>query len=387
MCGQAALPVETMINLIQALIKSPFLDWVREDVLETPPGVRTLSLIEMYKRWRAVGEHFSFSALVDMGSHWSCFDPRDKIYGLLGLAEDSVRTAITVDYQNKTAKQLSLDVAKHEIANEPMVTVLHLSCNRPRTTDLPSWCPNYSESPTSALLIGLAWDYHAGNKDMIKRKAISARTTPFRAKAESNMLHVQGFTVDRVDKMVAPGWRKFHHTEVGMAENSSRSLAWDDACFELSRQIFKDDVLHAHSQILIGNSINSQRCLTDQRDSYDLMRRLMAVLSGKEPAGYLHEALTADNWALAPDYMNNVSTACSNRTFFTTRDGRVGLGPSNIQAGDTVCILCNTFTPFIIRSTPSGHNQLIGEAYVHGLMYGEIFHVRGEEGLETILLA
>jgi hypothetical protein len=52
-----------------------------------------------------------------------------------------------------------------------------------------------------------------------------------------------------------------------------------------------------------------------------------------------------------------------------------------------VCVFCNTFTPFIIRRMTSGHNGLIGEAYVHRLMYGEIFDKRDEDKLETILLA
>jgi hypothetical protein len=58
-----------------------------------------------------------------------------------------------------------------------------------------------------------------------------------------------------------------------------------------------------------------------------------------------------------------------------------------METGDTVCIFCNTLTPFIIRSMDSGHSKLIGEAYVHGLMYGEIFDEKNEEDLETILLA
>lgn len=70
-----------------------------------------------------------------------------------------------------------------------------------------------------------------------------------------------------------------------------------------------------------------------------------------------------------------------------TLDGRVGIGPSNLETGDLVCVFCNTFTPFIIRRMTSGHNELIGEAYVHRLMYGEIFDERDEDKLETILLA
>lgn len=387
MCGTNILPLNAMIQLIMALRDASLLDWVKSDRVTAPAGVLRLMHIETYRRWRGVGEHFSFAALVDMGSRWSSFDPRDKIYGLLGLAENSVRAEITVDYQKKSPTGLSLEVAKHEIANEPSVVILHLSCNRPRAPNLPSWCPNFTVPPISQLVIALARDYHAGNRNMILRKAISARTTPFRARVESNILHIQGFTISQVDKIIPSGWIQFHHTEVDIAENCLKSMEWDDKCFRISRQIFKDDALEIHARIIIANSPNSERCVVDQQGSYELMRRLMAVLSKKEPSEYLHEILTLETWKTLPEYMQNVSAACSNRTFFTTLDGRIGLGPPNLETGDTVCVFCNTFSPFIIRSRDSGHSTLIGEAYVHGLMYGEIFDEKGEENLETILLA
>lgn len=152
--------------------------------------MRTLQVIETYKRWRSVGEHFSFGALVDMGRELLCQDSRDKIYGLLGLAEESLRAQIIVDYQNITATELYLNVAKHEVANEPMIILLYFA-NKRNNIGLPSWCPNYGELSISTLLI--AADYHAGTRDMIRRKAISARTTPFRATVDGNVLHVQGF--------------------------------------------------------------------------------------------------------------------------------------------------------------------------------------------------
>ena len=58
-----------------------------------------------------------------------------------------------------------------------------------------------------------------------------------------------------------------------------------------------------------------------------------------------------------------------------------------MEIGDLVCIMCNTLTPFIIRPRSGiGHSELIGEAYVHGFMYGEVFDLMGEDQLETILL-
>lgn len=59
-----------------------------------------------------------------------------------------------------------------------------------------------------------------------------------------------------------------------------------------------------------------------------------------------------------------------NRCFFTTDSGRVGLGPCYAKPGDVVVVLFGGPFCFVLR--PKGpHYQLIGDAYVHGVMAGE----------------
>jgi hypothetical protein len=68
--------------------------------------------------------------------------------------------------------------------------------------------------------------------------------------------------------------------------------------------------------------------------------------------------------------------ACVGRRIFHSSRGYVGIGPAVLQAGDIICVLSGGAMPFILRqdrrSNPSKRRfQLIGEAYVHGIMYGE----------------
>ncbi|KAK3081087.1 hypothetical protein LTS18_010359 [Coniosporium uncinatum] len=71
-------------------------------------------------------------------------------------------------------------------------------------------------------------------------------------------------------------------------------------------------------------------------------------------------------------YMAAVHIYASKRRFYTTRDGRVGLGPVDLQEGDTVAILYGGKWPFVLR--PKGdHYLFIGACYIHGLMQGEAF--------------
>lgn len=45
----------------------------------------------------------------------------------------------------------------------------------------------------------------------------------------------------------------------------------------------------------------------------------------------------------------------------------MGLAPDNVEYGDKLYILDGARVPFLLRG-----NRLVGEAYVHGIMHGEL---------------
>jgi hypothetical protein len=63
-----------------------------------------------------------------------------------------------------------------------------------------------------------------------------------------------------------------------------------------------------------------------------------------------------------------------NRRFIVTQNGHYGLAPPTAREGDSCCVIFGARTPFIVRPIAdlSGHFKFIGEAYVHGMMKGEI---------------
>jgi hypothetical protein len=58
-----------------------------------------------------------------------------------------------------------------------------------------------------------------------------------------------------------------------------------------------------------------------------------------------------------------------NRTFFITK-GYMGIGPRSVQSGDSVAIFSGLKLPFIIRPHQESY-RMIGPAYIHGIMHGE----------------
>lgn len=56
--------------------------------------------------------------------------------------------------------------------------------------------------------------------------------------------------------------------------------------------------------------------------------------------------------------------------FCVTQKGYVGLLPGPAAVGDEICLLHGAAVPFLMRKGDHGHT-LIGECYIHGIMYGE----------------
>jgi hypothetical protein len=80
-------------------------------------------------------------------------DPRDKIYGLAGLAED---IKITIDYETKTAKDVFTDFARCIITEHRSLAILGAlsSTSANRSAQLSSWVPDWTAwTPHTFLLI------------------------------------------------------------------------------------------------------------------------------------------------------------------------------------------------------------------------------------------
>jgi len=58
------------------------------------------------------------------------------------------------------------------------------------------------------------------------------------------------------------------------------------------------------------------------------------------------------------------------RRLFISNSELIGMGPDSAEPGDIICILLGCSTPVILRPQDD-HYIFLGEAYVHGYMYGK----------------
>lgn len=73
-------------------------------------------------------------------------------------------------------------------------------------------------------------------------------------------------------------------------------------------------------------------------------------------------------------------TICKRRCLFFTESGLLGLGPGNLRPGDEVFALAGARVPYVLRKADGpGEFTLLGDAYVHGIMQGELWR-KSEDG-------
>jgi hypothetical protein len=72
---------------------------------------------------------------------------------------------------------------------------------------------------------------------------------------------------------------------------------------------------------------------------------------------------------------------------FESEIGYLGLGPTSMQPGDSLCIFGSRNVPLILRPLEEhGGYQLVGECYIHGVMHGEATEGVDGDQLEEFLL-
>jgi hypothetical protein len=339
--------------------------------------------------------------LISMTRDLQAYDPRDNIYGILGVADEEFRRRIHVDY-NSSVTDLYYEVAKYLLEiKQPKLNILHLANRYDETPEinfnLPSWCPNFHRSKITTSLPGSG--FTAGFVGEIEALYYKAYIPP-----SSRALHVTAIKLGEITDVVES---TFWASEAGMDGQTSAELHLSclDCCLWTSRKAYHDkpEALEACSRTLIADAFGSSTLRATMGEGPEavpaarlvqnflrLQIRLMQMAGqplNEHQRAFIEtsdvEGSTVETYVKI--YMLSILEAWRHRSFFATSDGRVGLGPEHLQEGDLVCIIVNAYTPFVLRQRQdnSGFFELIGEAYVDGIMHGEFFN-NGEPQYETI---
>ena len=330
-------------------------------------------------------------------------DPRDKIYGLLGLATDNLD--IIPDY-NKSPQDVYIDVVRAQINATQDLDIITQSLwplgHTPSTSsnaayiysqqpsylveNLPSWLPNFSCTIATKILFAQRSIFNAGATQCSFPIRISSDGV-FRA---SGAVLGAVSTIKSVRKGVYSGGNYFSPwardwMPDSLAETTSepQTYATGGDSFEAYWRTLMTDCLAFPTRRLDGDDLKKYKVI------YDEWRTKIATLSPSDPEGLdkydgdqellLSMGRVAGTSGIADLIQNWQFAELEGALYAMVPWGRDREPGRTAKAGDVVVAVDGGKVPLVFRKKPitsevkAGGNEMwevIGTAYVHGFMDG-----------------
>ncbi|KAF9698899.1 hypothetical protein EKO04_003195 [Ascochyta lentis] len=275
-------------------------------------------------------------------------DPRDNIYGLLGLMTEKV---IQADY-TKSTSEVFVDTVLELIVHDKDLSVLshvHHPSSFDESIHLSSFAPRWDLPGITVMCPPSYSQIFAG-----------CRRAPLVNIAET--------------KEGAIGLRGLLCDDVHIVKTFWESEMWE--MFERPEPPIVRTV-----RTLTGGRISIDRCI-DELDS-DAGKRFLSNFS---------TFLSGSADELDIKVQNEIETLLGlnieHRQLFRTKRSWAGLGPKCMRNGDIVVVFTGGAMPFILRPANNGKDQyyLMGECYIYDIAMGQAYDILGKEGVEERIL-
>ncbi|KAF8854452.1 HET-domain-containing protein [Acephala macrosclerotiorum] len=311
-------------------------------------------------------------------------DPRDKIYALLGLADDydsivadySISSldayvrfaeAQIVSYQRRFREGVDGNAGKSGLR-----LLDYCLPPSPKTPGLPSWVPDWqvsiSDMPVSKDIFPDNSVSNHGRGAMVRWEGhIQTQIEPY-------TLTIRGFIVDRIinagetvpmsKRFLEPlittyftAWSVVEQVNLRDGELWSVPVRESDLQSSLARLAELEEIC---TSIAVEEDIHPKICsyITQLCD----VSRIMSS-DAAWPAG--ERVSIGDNDSV--EFVSHIHRCTSPRRYFVTKTLKFGLGRLDVRVGDLVCIFLGAEEPYILREE-NGHYVFVGNCFCEGLM-------------------
>ena len=421
LCGSKKISWQTLDSFADTMTRSRLANWtIFRDVGISSAELDGYESVQMTRECRFAMENLKWGVpihiLLNITRRKMVTNPADMVFGMLALVAPGVQRLITVDVSLPIV-DVYLGLAKYYIRNEPDECLLNQTSSVLKLPNLPSWCPNFgspketeslgskfyggviiaSEQWLSSFTAGFKtsggkwekpriknWQWQFAKNTFHRRhpmQGISDTTDPRQLAVHANgkALQATGIMIDNVIEIV--DWNRGLGVGAGKwnsVANLRKTRQWEQACLALAQNTLRDpnQIPEAYWRTLIANMTGFQGNVTrvgwDQHHKYNREADYSSFVS------FINKTLELDAEIPFLPNVNETTRAFASefiritrrRRFFATKNGRIGIGPSDTQVGDQVCVILFCPTPYVLRKDPEAY-RLVGDTYMHGLMYSE----------------
>jgi hypothetical protein len=285
----------------------------------------------------------------------ACSDPRDRVFSLLGLATDSDKFSHFPDY-SRSAENIYEEVARNFLQLGHVDTFSFCQEDpTKRARNMPSWAADWSLKIRIPLWGKIYPKSSRGWPVDLGAKILDEKT-----------IHISGTCVDIVQSH-SPPWS--HGQLLTRSQGRALLQQLNAFCGQSSR-------IDEHENDKACAEMGASSALAYLRTKPLMLTQYRAVMKHLETVP--KDAELEETAEFSSTYERELRLQFL-RCPFITVNGYVGMAPPYVREGDHICIFPKGRTPYILRpQSGSGTFQLVGSAYVYGVMQGEFFKVDRE---------
>lgn len=319
-------------------------------------------------------------------------DARDKVFSFIGMVENENLPPLVPSY-TQSVGEVYTHATRAMIVQEGGLSALSGVHGVGRQNqDLPSWVPDWRRPRPTAYLHGFDWPspthLYNINKGAPFSNKLELSPTP-----ELGTLLLRGAQIDSIKRVCKPN-ELLAHIEKLHTKSSTELKYWQEdlrritetVCKELNwklgsyKQTGEDCVKALMRTLTADRGGVGEKGMGRWKTSWGLSsstRVPKGVAWKKTEGGEIDDTVEMKMMATA------MWTFLRERTIFVTKNGLVGIGGAMVQPGDMVWNIVGGEVPFVLRSGswwPFGELfrdrkelGVVGEAYVHGIMKGELW--------------
>ncbi|RYP35690.1 hypothetical protein DL767_003711 [Monosporascus sp. MG133] len=387
-CGGETIPWE----VFHAAVSFCFMQelWDRETKCfiadeRTQKNILYLGNLRAQARKAGSGELDSMFRLLQLFHQKDVTKPRDRLFALLSMSNDRREGRLEPDYES-CEEDVIMKYAAVFVDQGHALDLLYQARRAWERKGLPSWVPRLTADEYPRTVAG--WN----------KKFKAAANAPYDknvSKPEvcnnNKVLCLRGYRIGRIARLG------------GFASNTSDVILYLEDIFHSIDAIYSSksdkERMKVKCRLPIGNTLKSSTARWDPEDEkaprmvaframLHYMNRYLGTSHSNSEAREIREAARADNvvsdsgdlrrrmWPYLQTAMEFAEAfQPASAVVCETDTNRVGIVPQEpcSQVGDTIVIFHGARVPYLVRESGPGTYRAVGECYIDGAMYGEVF--------------
>lgn len=364
-CGQSSMQWPLMEMTIQLMLRNIDIGHLfpKKDQSTLHNAIEDAHAFAYERYHRVLGGHGpeSFPQLMQVTRCRQSQDPRDKVFSILSLLDiESTEYAFEPNY-SESVHAAYTRAARAHIQSSKSLHILssccHISGGVP--SDLPSWVPDWKQSVDVSYLGG-----YSVKDEEFKYAASAVSSADVDFSADPNIMTVKGILVDTIkDSQIQGVDADFDYLYTSAKQEPWVSWSIHEIVKNLEK---KPSIVRHHGETVLQAVLKT--LIADRHPETGKRRHELKLRHIKQHLWPKSEDLEG--------YLSHAQMFTQGRTLILSKDGYVGLAPSLTAVGDLICVLHGCHAPVILRAAENSvHHTLIGDAYVHGLMDGEVLQL------------